>query len=108
MALSVIAVSISVSPLRIEDELTAMFMTSAPRRFAGKLEGRLGAGRDLEEQIDLGAAAQRRTLLFDLTVEFDEFLGEIEEAHDLVMGQSFDPQQVPMMENERRFRRDVH
>ena len=33
MALSVIAVSISVSPLRIEDELTTdMFITSAPSR----------------------------------------------------------------------------
>ena len=33
MALSVTAVSISVSPLRIEDEDTDMFMTSAPSRF---------------------------------------------------------------------------
>jgi hypothetical protein len=32
MALSVIAVSINVSPLRIEDEPVDMFMTSAPRR----------------------------------------------------------------------------
>ena len=32
MALSVIAVSISVSPFRIEDELVDMFITSAPRR----------------------------------------------------------------------------
>ncbi len=32
MALSVIAVSISVSPLRIEDELVDMFITSAPSR----------------------------------------------------------------------------
>ncbi len=33
MALSVIAVSISVSPLRIDDTATAMLMTSAPSRF---------------------------------------------------------------------------
>src|SRR5262249_18756332 len=33
MAFSVTAVSISVSPLRIEDEVTDMFMTSAPSRF---------------------------------------------------------------------------
>src|ERR1700743_2466313 len=33
MAFSVTAVSISVSPLRIEDEDTDMFMTSAPSRF---------------------------------------------------------------------------
>ena len=32
MALSVIAVSISVSPLRIEDDDTDMFITSAPSR----------------------------------------------------------------------------
>src|SRR4028119_901314 len=33
---------------------------------AGDLEGGLGAGRGLEEQVDLGAAAQRRLLLLDL------------------------------------------
>src|ERR1043165_3499861 len=33
MAFSVTAVSTSVSPLRIEDEATDIFMTSAPRRF---------------------------------------------------------------------------
>jgi hypothetical protein len=58
---------ISVSPLRIEDEETDMFMTSAPL-FAGQLERGLGAGRCLE-QVDLGATAQGGALLVDLAVE---------------------------------------
>ncbi len=38
IAFSVIAVSISVSPFFTEELATDMFMTSAPSRFAGKLE----------------------------------------------------------------------
>jgi hypothetical protein len=57
MALSVIAVSISVSPFFTE-EATDMFITSAPSRLPASLERGLRAGRGLEEQVDLGAAAQ--------------------------------------------------
>ena len=57
---------------------------------AGQLERRLGAGRGLEEQVDLGAAAQRGAFLLDLTVEVDEFLAEVEEAGDLLVRKPFD------------------
>ncbi len=76
--------------------------------FAGELERRLGAGRDLEEQVDLGAAAQRGALFLDLAVELDEFLGEVEQADDLVARQALDPQQMPVREDEGRFLHDVH
>ena len=75
---------------------------------AGQFERRLGAGGHLEEQIDLGAAAQRGALLFDLAIEFDEFLAEIEQAGNLLVRKSFDPQQMPLVEDERGFRRHVH
>ena len=82
-----------------------MFIT---KPLARQLERGLGAGGDLEEQIDLGAAAQRRALLLDLAVELDEFLGEVEQAGNIVTRKPFDPQQMPMVEDERGFRRDVH
>ena len=75
---------------------------------AGQFERGLGAGGDLEEQVDLGAAAQRGALLFDLAIEFDEFLGEVEQAGNLRVRKPFDPQQMPFVEDERGFRRNVH
>ena len=108
MALSVIAVSISVSPLRIEDELDRHVHHVGAKPFAGQFERGLGAGRDFEEQVDLRAAAQRGALLLDLAVELDEFLGEIEQAENFVARKPFDPQQMLLVEDERGFRRDVH
>ena len=67
---------------------------------AGELERRLGAGRDLEKEIDLGAAAQRGAFLLDLPVELDEFPGKFQEPDDLVARQAVDPQQVPLAEDE--------
>ncbi len=75
---------------------------------AGELEGGLRAGRDLEEQVDLGAAAQRGALLLDLAIDLDEFFGEIEETDDLLARKPVDPQQVPLVEDERGFGRDIH
>jgi hypothetical protein len=77
-----------------------MFITSAPSR--------LPAGRGLEEHVDEGAAAQRGGLFLDLAVEGDEFLGEVEEAHDVRMGKSFDTQQMAAAEDERGLVSDVH
>ena len=72
--------------------------------FAGDFERGLGAGRGLEEQVDLGAAAQRGALLVDLAVELDIFFGEVEQAGDIVSGKALDSQQVPVTEDEGRFR----
>ena len=43
----------------------------------------LGAGRGLEEQVDLGAAAQGGALLVDLAVELDIFFREVEQAGNI-------------------------
>jgi hypothetical protein len=79
-----------------------MFMTSAPSRL--QFERGLGAGRGFEEQIDLGAAAQRGALLIDLAVELDIFLGEVEQAGNIGDGKALDAQQMPVTEDEGRFR----
>ncbi len=76
--------------------------------FAREFETRLRTGGDLEEQVDLGAAAQRRALFLDLPIELDEFFGEVEQAGNLVAGKPLDPQQMAMAEDKGGFRRDVH
>jgi len=60
------------------------------------LEGGLGTRRGLEEQVDLGAAAQRRALFVDLAIELDIFLGEIEQAGNVGSRKPLDSQQVPV------------
>ena len=50
---------------------------------AGDFEGALGAGRGLEEQIDLGAACQHGVPLVDLAAHLDIAFGKVEEGHDL-------------------------
>jgi hypothetical protein len=51
--------------------------------FSCDFERGLGAGRGLEEQVDLGAAAQGGALFVDLAVELDIFLGEVEQAGNI-------------------------
>ena len=77
-----------------------MFMTSAPSRLPASSNEDCVRVEDLEEQVDLGAAAQRGALLLDLAVEFDEFLGEVEQAVNLFAGKPFDPQQMLLVEDE--------
>ena len=68
-----------------------------------QFERGLGPGRGLEEQIDLGPAAQARALFVDLAVELDIFLGKVEQAGDIVSGKPLDSQQMPVPEDESRF-----
>ena len=75
---------------------------------AGELEGGLGAGRDLEEQVDQSAPAQRDLLLVDLAVELDEILGEIEQPQNVLARKPFDPQQIALAEDEGGLGGDVH
>ena len=82
MALSVIVVSISVSPFFRAELPTAMFMTSAPRRFPASSKEDWVRVEDFEEEIDLGAAAKDRLLLLDLAADRHRFLGKIEERHN--------------------------
>jgi hypothetical protein len=76
--------------------------------FSRQLERRLGAGGGFEKQVDLGAAAQRGLLLFDLAIEFYEFFAEVEQTGNFRVRKAFDPQQMPMAEDERGFRRNGH
>ncbi len=76
--------------------------------FARELEGGLGAGRDLEEQVDECSPAQRNLLLVDLAVEVDEVLSEIEQPQNLLARKPFDPQQIALVEDEGGLLGDVH
>ena len=80
-----------------------LFRSVGAEPLAGYLERGLRAGRGFEEQIDLGAAAQRGALLVDLAVELDILLGEVEQARDVVSGKALDAQQMPVTEDESRF-----
>ena len=104
MALSVIAVSISVSPFLIEDEDTDMFMTSAPSRLPASSN---------EDWVRVEASKNRLicvrprsdgALFVDLAVELDKFLGKVEQADDVGGGKPLDAQQMPVAEDEGRFR----
>jgi len=72
MALSVAAVSISVSPFHVHDV--------RPQPLAGDLEGALRARRGLEEQVHLGAALQHRLALVGLAAQAHVAFGKVEEA----------------------------
>ncbi len=86
--------SISVSPLRMEDELVDMFITSAPRRLPASSNEDCVRVETSKNRLILGAAAQAGALFFDLTIERDEFFAEIEQARNVVAGKAFDPQQM--------------
>jgi len=102
IALSVTAVSISVSPFFTLELPTAMFITSAPRRFPAISKDELGAVEASKKQVDLRAAAQRRALLLDLPGNADRFLGKIEQRLDFGPRQAFDAEQVAAGEAGRR------
>ena len=72
--------------------------------FASEFERGLGTGRGLEEQVHLGATAQRRALFVDLAVELDIFLGKVEQAGNIGGGKPLDSQQMPVTEDKGRFR----
>ena len=77
-----------------------MFITSAPSRLPASSNEAWVRVETLEEQVDLGAAAQRGALFLDLAIELDEFLAEVEQAGNVVAGKPFDPQQMPPAEDE--------
>ena len=98
MALSVIAVSIRVSPFLTALVATDMLMTSPPQALAGQFERCAGACRGLEEEVEDGAPAQGRLLLVGLAILFDVRFGTVEENGDLGGRKTFDSQQVTMRE----------
>ncbi|MGY3366810.1 hypothetical protein ACVWZL_003935 [Bradyrhizobium sp. GM2.4] len=72
--------------------------------FAGELERRLGPGGSLEEEVHLRPSTQDGALLVNLAVELDIFFGQVEEAGDVGRGKALDAQQMPVAEDEGRFR----
>ena len=100
MALSVTAVSISVSPLRIDEEDTDMFITSAPSRLpASSNEAwvRVEASKNRLISVRPRSAA----VFFSIwRLRVDEFLGEIEQADDVGMRKPLDAQQMTAAEDE--------
>ena len=60
----------------------------------GDLERRAGARARLEEQVDDGAAAQRRHLLDGAPADFLHRLGGVEDEHDLLGAEIGDAEQV--------------
>ena len=68
---------------------------------AGELEGGLRAGRGLEEEVDLRAAAERRLLLLDLAADVDRRFGGIEQKRYILGGKALDPEKVPVRKREK-------
>ena len=94
MALMVIAVSSSVSPLDTDDVAIAMFITSAPRRLPAISKLRLGSRGVLEEQVHLCSAPARAPPLPSSLATFGIVLGEVEHGGDVDGGKVCDGQQM--------------
>ena len=96
MALSVMAVSISVSPFFTEEIADRHVHDVGAEPLAGELEGGLGAGRGFEEQVDLRAPAQRRLLLLHLAADIDRRFGGIEEKGYILGRKALDAEKMPV------------
>ena len=108
MALSVIAVSISVSPLRMEEEPTDMFMTSAPSRLpASSNEAWVRVETSKNRLISVRPRSDA-CFLSIWRLSSTKFLGEVEQAENLLARKPFDPQQMALVEDEGGLRGDVH
>ena len=98
IAFSVIAVSISVSPFFTEDCADRHVHHVGAEPLARQLEARLGAGRGLEEHVDLGDALERVGALVGLAVQRDVAVGEVEHGLDVGAGQRLDAEEVAVRE----------
>jgi hypothetical protein len=67
-----------------------------PEPLPGDLEGEEGAGRVLEERVDLREALESLVALGATAVHLDPLLGLVEQEHDLVRLQSVDAGEVPV------------
>ena len=100
MALSVIAVSISVSPFFTDELPTAMFITSAPSRLpASSNEDCVRVEASKNRLISVRPRSEVR--FFSIwRLRSTIFVGEIEQPDDLVGRKPFDPQQMAAAEDE--------
>ena len=63
---------------------------------AGKLERGLRPRRGFEEEVDLGEAAQRGSLLLPLAADFDGFVCLVEKERDVLFGKALDADEMAM------------
>ena len=85
---------------RVDDRLALLHRRIADRHvhhvgaepLSGELEGGLGPGGGLEEEVDQRPAAEDRFLLLDLPAYFDGLFGEVDEAGRLRRRHSLDAQ----------------
>ena len=68
---------------------------------AGQLEGGLRAGGGFEEEVDLGAAAQRRLFLLHLAADVDRGLCGIQQKGYILGGKALDSEKVPVRKRRR-------
>ena len=108
MALSVIAVSISVSPFFTDEVLTDMFITSAPRRLpASSNDDWVRVEASKNRLISVRPRSEVR--FFSIwRLRSTNSLGEVEQAGDFVGGKPLDSQQMTAVEDERGLRGNVH
>ena len=85
-----------------------MFMTSAPSRLpASSNEAWVRVETSKNRLISVRPRSE--LCFFSIwRLSVDEFLGEIEQAHDLLARKPLDPQQVAVVEDERGLLGDVH
>ena len=81
-----------------------MFMTSAPSRLPASSKEDWVRVEASKNRLIWVRPRKRRALLVDLAVELDIVLGEVEQAGNIGSGKSFDSQQMPVTEDEGRFR----
>jgi hypothetical protein len=101
MAFSVAAVSMSVSPFFTEEDATDMFITSAPRRLPAISKEDWVRVDGLEEEVDLGAAAQGAFFFSICRLTSTAPRRAIEQRLDVQRPTALDPEKVPMGESRR-------
>ena len=99
MALSVVAVSISVSPLETDEVLHRHVHHVGAQPLARQLERALGAGGGLEEQVDEGAALEQGDFFSLARPSATYSSRQIEQRGDLADRKAFDSKQMACLED---------
>ena len=81
-----------------------MFMTSAPSRFPASSNEDWVRVEASKNRLTWVRPRKRGPLLVHLAVELDIFLGKVEQAGNIGSGKSLNSQQMPVTEDEGRFR----
>jgi hypothetical protein len=89
--------------LRIEEDDTDMFMTSAPSRLPA-ISNEDWVRVEASKNRLIWVRPRAGAFLVDLAVELDIFLGKVEQAGNVGSGKALDSQQMPVTEDEGRFR----